>query len=102
MILNNRNLFNKNLLSDNMSSVLERFMDEETIRIFCFFLRNKYSPYEKVCQGCARRKLCERDARKMISFLGDVPWWGEEIKTKLMREFIEQRSGKQRCESCAF
>jgi len=85
-----------------MKTPWERFMDEETIRIFCFFLRNKYSPLSRVCQGCARKELCERDARKMIIFKGEIPWWGEKEEGALLREYLEKRFGKQRCESCEF
>jgi len=82
-----------------MDNLIERYMDEETIRIFCFFIRNKYDPREPVCKGCARLSFCKRDAEKMLKFKGYIPWWEDDAEVK---ELVEKLHGKQRCANCEF
>lgn len=97
--LNNKEEKSFLFTGDYMDNLIVRYMDEETIRIFCFFLKNKYDPVDPVCMGCARKALCKRDAGKMLKFKGYVPWWKEEDSVK---ELIEKLHGKQRCSNCEF
>lgn len=57
-----------------MEKIVNKYMDDETTRIFCFFLRNKFDPESRICKGCARFQMCERDAKKMIAILKYIPW----------------------------
>lgn len=77
-----------------MNGLIERYMDEETIRIMCFFFKNKFNPNSRVCKGCARFKLCERDACKMINACGYIPWIEDSL------ELIKKTYGYERCSSC--
>jgi len=81
-----------------MDHLVERYMDEETIRVFCFFLKNKFNPKDKVCEGCARYALCSNDAFKMLSFLGYIPWL--EKDSNEISTLIEKMYGHQRCKQC--
>ena len=79
-----------------MNGLVERYMDEETIRIMCFFLKIKFDPTSQCCCGCARFKLCERDAQKMIVAQGCIPW----LSKNDIKSLIEKLYGHQRCENC--
>lgn len=57
-----------------MKEHLEKFMDDETTRIFCFFIRIKFDPESQICRNCARRSFCEKDAKKMLEFWKTIPW----------------------------
>ena len=81
-----------------MNGLVERYMNEETIRIMCFFLRIKFDPHGPCCQGCARYSLCERDAKKMIDTYGYVPW----LLNNDLKDLMEKRFGHQRCGECEY
>lgn len=87
---------NPEIGDEKMNGLVDRYMDEETIRIICFFLKIKFDPNGQCCKACARYKLCERDAKKMIGACGCIPWLlGDDLKT-----LMEKRFGHQRCEDC--
>jgi len=84
------------VIGDEMSELVERYMDEETIRITCFFLRVKFDPENPCCKGCARYKFCLRDAKKMVAAIGYIPW----LTKSDVKSLIEKTYGHQRCENC--
>lgn len=83
-----------------MSEVFERYMNEETIRLFCCFCKNKFSPKDRTCKNCARYSYCLRDIKKMREFLKKVPWWKVDELDEELDDLIEKIQGQQRCGSC--
>ena len=79
-----------------MNGVVERYMDDETTRLMCFFIKNKFDPSNPCCKACARRKLCERDAAKMICFKGSIPW----LLDNDIEDLIDKTLGPRRCRGC--
>lgn len=76
-----------------MKEIIDKFMNDETTRLFCFFMRVQFDHEKKICQGCARFELCKRDAKKMLKFLGYIPW----IETPIEREW---RKFSKECPVC--
>jgi len=75
---------------EKLNGLIERYMDDETTRLICFFIKRKFNPEDPCCKGCARFALCLRDAMK-----GNVPWLKEDID-----DLIEKLYGHQRCRNC--
>lgn len=78
-----------------MNGLIQRYMDEETIRIFCFFLKIKFNPRDSCCLHCTRYKLCEHDAVKLLQVYGYIPWLEEDVN-----DLIEKVYGHQKCRDC--
>lgn len=76
--------------------MIERFMDDETIRLFCFFVTNKYNPSSEVCKHCARSLTCARDMQKSFARGKNV----SQAEKELLEELLEKQFGIRKCKSC--